>query len=181
MAYLGPRWGVELIEMALRRGASVELLLPARANVYAAANLLAAARLLERGWPGLSLSLLHGEMVHAKALLASADEPAQPVQDAPDSSQPDGSVQVAFLGSANLVRGSMNLPVWLRLLPYDELNLLVREPAFCDALGASMDGLFARGRRVPSSARLLSDAEWAGLRTEARFSERRARWEELWQ
>lgn len=33
MAYLGPRWGVELIEMALARGARVDLLLPARANV----------------------------------------------------------------------------------------------------------------------------------------------------
>jgi len=30
MAYLGPRWGVEMIEIALRRGASVELLLPAK-------------------------------------------------------------------------------------------------------------------------------------------------------
>ena len=49
MAYLGPRWGVELLEMALRRGATVELLLPARANVYAHANLKAAQKLLERG------------------------------------------------------------------------------------------------------------------------------------
>ena len=49
--------GVELVELALRRGAHVELLLPARANVYAHANLLAAqvrAQVGDRLTPTLS-------------------------------------------------------------------------------------------------------------------------------
>jgi hypothetical protein len=59
--------------------------------------LLAAQRLVDAGWPTLTLSL-DPEMMHAKAALA---------WDA------DGCA-TAFVGSANLVRGSMNLPVWLQ-------------------------------------------------------------------
>ena len=80
---------------------------------------------------------------------------------------------VAFLGSANLVRGSMNLPVHCGLLPYDELNVLVRDTAFCDALDASMDGLFERATRIMPGTNLLEASDW--------YSERRAQWEELWQ
>eukprot|EP00966_Prymnesium_polylepis_P255473 5902653-Prymnesium_polylepis.1 len=143
MAYLGPRWGVELLEMALVRGATVELLLPRRANVYAHANLKAAQKLLERGWPTLTIHLCP-EMVHAKATLAHDGT---------------GGAPVAFLGSANLVRGSMNLPVWCQLLPYDELNVLVRDEAFCDALGASMEGLFDRSAAVSADAQLVEASE----------------------
>ena len=57
MAYLGHRWGVELLEYALARGASVDLLLPARANVYASENLKAAQALLDARWPRLRLYL----------------------------------------------------------------------------------------------------------------------------
>ena len=153
----GPRWGVELLELALRRGAHVELLLPARANVYAHANLLAAQRLLDGDWPTLRLSL-DPEMMHAKATLASDGEGGH----------------AAFLGSANLVRGSMNLPVWLRLLPFDELNVLVNEPAFCSELDEAMDALFARAEPIAPGERLLDNAsEW--------YSERSAWLDELWQ
>ena len=158
MAYLGPRWGVELLEMALRRGATVELLLPARANVYAHANLKAAQKLLERNWPTLRIFLCP-EMVHAKAVLAQAS---------------DGGEAVAFLGSANLVRGSMNLPVWCQLLPYDELNALVRDGPFCEALGQSMSTLFDKSRLLSPDARPVDEAsDW--------YSERSAWMDELWQ
>lgn len=101
MAYLGHRWGVELIEFALRRGAQVELLMPYRSNVYACENLKAAQTLVDAGWPNLRVFLLP-DMVHAKATLARDEA---------------GEKAVAFLGSANLVRGSMNLPVHCGLLP----------------------------------------------------------------
>ena len=156
MAYLGPRWGIELVELALRRGAHVELLLPARANVYAHANLLAAQRLLDGNWPNLRLRL-DPEMMHAKATLA---------RDA------DGRM-TAFLGSANLVRGSMNLPVWLRLLPFDELNVLVRDPAFCARLDGAMDELFERAQPVEPAQRLVAASDW--------YSARSAWLDELWQ
>ena len=163
MAYLGHRWGVELLEYALRRGARVDLLLPERANVYACENLKAAQTLLDAGWPTLRVYLMpEPEMVHAKATLAYSASPGEGESDA-----------VAFLGSANLVRGSMNLPVHCGLLPYDELNVLVREPAFCDELGASMDALFARARLVAEGEDLLGATAW--------YSDRRAMWEELWQ
>ena len=157
MAYLGPRWGVELIEMALRRGASVDLLLPARANVYAHANLKAAQKLIDAGWLGLRL-YLEPSMVHAKATVAW------------DAS---GSRSVAFLGSANLVRGSLNLPVWCQLLPFDELNVLVRDGAFAATLNESMGVLFDRADRVAPRQRLLEDSDW--------YSERSAWLDELWQ
>ena len=73
MAYLGHRWGVELLEFALERGAVVELLLPACANVYAHENLKAAQALLDGGWPGFRLYLAP-VMVHAKATLALRDD-----------------------------------------------------------------------------------------------------------
>ena len=79
----------------------------------------------------------------------------------------------AFLGSANLVRGSMNLPVWLRLLPFDELNVLVREPAFCAQLDGAMDDLFERAQPVAPGQRLIAESDW--------YSERSAWMDELWQ
>ena len=96
-------------------------------------------------------------MMHAKATLA---------RDA------DGRL-TAFLGSANLVRGSMNLPVWLRLLPFDELNVLVREPAFCARLNGAMDELFARAQPVEPAQRLVAASDW--------YSARSAWLDELWQ
>ena len=150
--------------------------------------------------------------MHAKATLAYYDAPPAPAAEPAAAGEgegegggpppaPRGGGGIAFLGSANLVRGSMNLPVHCGLLPYDELNVraahaprarvwayasphvhgtctactqvLVREPAFCDALGASMDSLFGRARRVREGEDLLGAAEW--------YSERRAMWEELWQ
>ena len=174
MAYLGHRWGVEVLEYALARGAVVELLLPARANVYAHENLKAAQTLLDRGWPGLRL-YLHPEMVHAKATLARPAEEAAGVGvgEGKGEGVAADDAAVAFLGSANLVRGSMNLPVHCGLLPYDELNVLVRDTAFCDALDASMDGLFERATRIMPGTNLLEASDW--------YSERRAQWEELWQ
>ena len=174
MAYLGHRWGVEMLEYALARGAVVELLLPARANVYAHENLKAAQTLLDRGWPGLRL-YLHPEMVHAKATLARPAEEAAGVGvgEGKGEGVAADDAAVAFLGSANLVRGSMNLPVHCGLLPYDELNVLVRDTAFCDALDASMDDLFERATRIMPGTNLLEASDW--------YSERRAQWEELWQ
>ena len=71
------------------------------------------------------------------------------------------------------VRGSLNLPVWLRLLPFDELNVLVQEAAFCDELDGAMDGLFAAGEPVAPGARLLESSSW--------YSETSAWLDELWQ
>lgn len=161
MAYLGHRWGVELLEYALKRGAKVDLLLPARANVYAHENLKAAQTLVDADWPSLRL-YLHPEMVHAKATLAWEDGPAGAA---------DGAI--AFLGSANLVRGSLNLPVHCGLLPYDELNVLVRDPAFCNVLNASMDDLFAQAKPVQRGQQLIAESEW--------YEEVRAQREELFQ
>ena len=66
------------------------------------------------------------------------------------------------------------LPVWLRLLPFDELNVLVNEPAFCSELDEAMDALFARAEPIAPGERLLDNAsEW--------YSERSAWLDELWQ
>ena len=129
-------------------------------------NLRAAQRLIDARWPTLRVFMLpEPEMVHAKATLAYSSC-TQPVQADNGSDGGDGADQgadqgpgrgrareklvqregVAFLGSANLVRGSMNLPVHCGLLPYDELNVLVRDATFCKELDASMDGLFAHER-----------------------------------
>jgi hypothetical protein len=169
MAYLGHRWGVELLEYALRRGATIALLLPERANVYAHENVKAAQTLLDARWPNLEL-YLHPEMVHAKAMLAwEVDATADGSSGAAGAAAPT----VAFLGSANLVRGSLNLPVHCGLLPYDELNVLIRERTFCETLEASMAKLFAQARRVPAGEALLAGTEW--------YEEARAQREELFQ
>ena len=191
----------ELVELALRRGATVELLLPARANVYANANLKAAQTLLDAGWPTLSLRL-DPQMMHAKVrgprvmvvcpppqqrrhivlpplanLRSSAPSHPTPGPRLPQATlarSADGTRCAAFVGSANLVRGSLNLPVWLRLLPFDELNVLVQEETFCDELDGAMDGLFASaGAPVAPGARLLERSEW--------YSETSAWLDELWQ
>lgn len=128
-----------------------------RPNVYASENLRAAQALTDANWPTLKL-YLHPKMVHAKATLASGDD--------------DGARTLAFVGSANLVRGSLNLPVHCGLLPYDELNVLTSEEAICGGLDKSMDELFAEARLVSSGEKLL-EREW--------YSERSAMWEELWQ
>ena len=155
MAYLGHRWGIELLEYALKRGAEVELLIPARPNVYANENLRAAQTLVDADWPNLSL-YLHPEMVHAKATLARSSDK-----------------DLAFIGSANLVRGSLNLPVHCGLLPYDELNVLTSETSITSSLDASMETLFKEARLVGKGEQLLDASEW--------YSEPRACWEELWQ
>ena len=79
----------------------------------------------------------------------------------------------AFVGSANLVRGSMNLPVHTGLLPYDELNVLVSERRFCVSLNESMATLFERAVPIAPGTDLLGESEW--------YSEATAQWEELWQ
>ena len=102
---------------------------------------------------------------------ARAAESASPPV-ASSSGFEDGDA-VAFVGSANLVRGSLNLPVHCGLLPYDELNVLIRDPGFTASLDASMDTLFGCARLVSPGEQLLLTSEW--------YSERRAQLEELWQ
>jgi hypothetical protein len=65
------------------------------------------------------------------------------------------------------------LQVWLRLLPFDELNVLVREPAFCSQLDGAMDDLFERAQPVAPGQRLIAASDW--------YSERSAWMDELWQ
>ena len=65
------------------------------------------------------------------------------------------------------------MPVHCGLLPYDELNVLIRERAFCETLEASMAELFAQARRVPAGEALLASTEW--------YEEARAQREELFQ
>ena len=125
-------------------------------------------------------------MMHAKATLAPQPQPQPQPQPARTRTQPEPATRTkatlardadgrltAFLGSANLVRGSMNLPVWLRLLPFDELNVLVREPAFCARLDSAMDELFARAQPVEPAQRLVAASGW--------YSARSAWLDELWQ
>lgn len=123
MAYLD-RTGAALLRRALDRGARVELLLPAEANVYQHANMLALEGLLAAG--GDLAVRLHPAMVHAKALLARR-------RDAPP---------VALLGSANLKRNSFRL--------FAELDALVTEGAFTAALGAALADL--RAEAEPAAA-----------------------------
>jgi phosphatidylserine/phosphatidylglycerophosphate/cardiolipin synthase-like enzyme len=111
--------------------------------------------LVDADWPNLSL-YLHPEMVHAKATLARSSDK-----------------DLAFIGSANLVRGSLNLPVHCGLLPYDELNVLTSETSITSSLDASMETLFKEARLVGKGEQLLDASEW--------YSEPRACWEELWQ
>lgn len=75
----------------------------------------------------------------------------------------------------------MNLPVWLDLLPYDELNVCVSEPRFCASLDASMRRLWAGADQLDPRAQLLTGGEWEQLRVDVRYSKWRAEWEELWQ
>ena len=55
----------------------------------------------------------------------------------------------------------------------DELNVLIREEAFCNELDASIEALISRARLVGRGENLLASTEW--------YSARRAQWEELWQ
>lgn len=121
------------------------------------ANLKAAQKLLDRRWGTLRIFLLP-EMMHAKAVLAH-----------------DGTENglVSLLGSANLVRGSLNLPVWCELLPYDELSTLVQDQPFCESLKEAMDQWYEIATPVPSTAQLLQDSDW--------YSELSAWLDELWQ
>lgn len=132
MAYLDRR-GAALIARALARGAQVELWLPRDPNVYPQANLRALAGLL--GGPhahALRVGLIPG-MLHAKALLARGT----------------GGRGVAFLGSANLKRNSLDR--------FGELDALVAEPRFLADLTAALDryALEAEPLRAPPRYRLL--------------------------
>ena len=71
-------------------------------------------------------------------------------------------------------------PVHQGLLPYDELNVLVRDAAFCRELDGALDGLFAKARRVEPGEELLADAAWRDPKGRP-YSDVRAQWEELWQ
>ncbi len=125
VAYLDPT-GAALLERALARGASVDLVLPARANVYHHANLHALARLLAGppGRPGRLRAHLVPGMLHAKALLAHG--PAGPL--------------VGWVGSANLKRNSFRL--------FAELAVLSTEPAFVVELARVMDALASESAPV---------------------------------
>lgn len=155
-------------------------MLPECANVYAHENRKAAQALLDGGWPTLRL-FLSPVMVHAKATLAlrgdgAGGDGAGGYGGSSSSTQGD----LAFLGSANLVRGSMNLPVHQGLLPYDELNVLVADAEFCATLDSALDKLFARARPIAPGHDLLAEPGWSDPKGRA-YSDARAQWEELWQ
>jgi phosphatidylserine/phosphatidylglycerophosphate/cardiolipin synthase-like enzyme len=121
MAYLDTA-GARLIELALERGAELELLMAEQANVYQHANRKALGRLLRasdgaRAW-------LCPDMLHAKCVLAEG---------------PDG-LRAGFLGSANLKRNSFRL--------FGELNVLVRQASFTDQLSRALDELWAPSRAL---------------------------------
>ena len=116
MAYIDG-WGARLLDTALARGARVELIVPARANVYQNSNMRALARLL-RARPALRI-LGCRSMLHAKALLAG------------DARGP----RVAFVGSANLKRNSLDR--------FGELNALVTDEVFLAAFAKALDALAA--------------------------------------
>lgn len=120
MAYID-RVGAAILRLALARGARVDLLVPARANVYQNANMRTVARLL--GTPRLRIHALP-HMLHAKALLAY------------DRS----GVRLAFLGSANLKRNSFRM--------FKEVNAFVTEATFLGALEEAFAGLFAEAERL---------------------------------
>lgn len=105
--------GAALLERALARGATVDLLLPSRANVYQHANLRAHARLLAAG----ARARLVPGMLHAKALVAH------------DSVGP----RAGWLGSPNLKRNSFRL--------FAELALCSTEPPFVAELARALDAL----------------------------------------
>lgn len=109
--------GAALLERALARGVTLDLLLPSRANVYQHANLRALARLLAAGGRA---RLLPG-MLHAKALVAH------------DSVGP----RAGWLGSPNLKRNSFRL--------FAELALLSTEPPFVAELARALDALAVDG------------------------------------
>jgi phosphatidylserine/phosphatidylglycerophosphate/cardiolipin synthase-like enzyme len=121
MAYLD-RAGARVLRLALDRGASVELVLPARANVYQHSNLRTLSELLRSGRD--VRAWLSRPMLHAKGLLAwDRDGPS-----------------VAFLGSANLKRNSFHL--------FGELNAIVREPGFLSSFASALDVLLANSDPV---------------------------------
>ncbi len=119
MAYLD-RTGAALLHLALARGASVDLVLPRRANVYQHANLRALDGLLRRDG-GLVRAYLHPAMVHAKAILAL------------DGAGEGGGA--ALVGSANLKRNSIDR--------FGETAVLASAPAFVAALDREIDRLAA--------------------------------------
>ncbi len=116
MAYVD-EMGASIIERALRRGARVELTIPAQANVYQHSNQRTVARLLRKGG-ALTLHACRS-MVHAKALVAL------------DASGP----RQALLGSANLKRNS--------LIRFGELDASIDDVVFARALSTAFDALLA--------------------------------------
>jgi phosphatidylserine/phosphatidylglycerophosphate/cardiolipin synthase-like enzyme len=121
MAYLDLA-GIRILREALARGARVELVLPARPNVYGHANRRALAWLMACGG-NLAVHLAPG-MLHAKVALAVGR---------------DGSL-TALVGSANLKRNSFAL--------FGELVVLTRDATVVDALGHELDALVRDGERL---------------------------------
>ncbi len=115
MAYLDLA-GVEILRTAVARGASLELLVPDRANVYQEANMRALALLMAAG-PVRMLGCR--DMLHAKMLLA---------WDA-------AGARTAFLGSANLKRTSFRM--------FGEVNVLSTDPELTFAVENALE-VFAR-------------------------------------
>lgn len=125
MAYLD-RWGNEVLQIALDRGAQVELLMPKLANVYHDANLMSLERILPH--PGLR-AFAYPEMLHAKVSLAYGRE----------------GLRAAFFGSANLKRYSLNV--------LGELNALVTLPTLNADLESAVDALFAESEEITGPLR----------------------------
>jgi phosphatidylserine/phosphatidylglycerophosphate/cardiolipin synthase-like enzyme len=113
MAYLDLA-GVEVLRRVLARGASLDLILPARANVYHDANMRALASLMTAG-PVRALGCR--DMMHAKILLA---------WDA-------AGAATTFLGSANLKRNSFRT--------FGELNILTTDRELTAAVERIMDSI----------------------------------------
>lgn len=122
MAYLD-RFGARILAQALARGASLDLVLPLRANVYHHANMKTLRHLLKKKNGQLRVFLCPA-MLHAKVLQARDQH----------------GKTLSFLGSANLKRNSF--------YRFGELNALISDQRFNDALAGDLAALMDTSQRV---------------------------------
>eukprot|EP00240_Pyramimonas_obovata_P000653 CAMPEP_0118930266 /NCGR_PEP_ID=MMETSP1169-20130426/7005_1 /TAXON_ID=36882 /ORGANISM="Pyramimonas obovata, Strain CCMP722" /LENGTH=542 /DNA_ID=CAMNT_0006872593 /DNA_START=186 /DNA_END=1814 /DNA_ORIENTATION=- len=130
MAYMDSR-GAALVQLALERGADVDLVMPLNPNVYQDCNRKALSRLLRAsaGASGRLRAHIHSEMIHAKVILA---------QTSARSSHRGGTT--AVVGSCNLKTRSFT--------QFTELNAVVCDVALNQVLLGEVAEVMRESREV---------------------------------
>ena len=138
--------GVEVLEPALRRGATMTLVMPRNPNVYHDANRKALKRLVDRygGENGQVRAYMCDDMLHAKVFLAESSATGE---------------SAAMIGSCNLKQRSFG--------QFAELNALIVQPSCTRQLERELAKLVSDSKAVVESDLRFSEPkatieEWLG-------------------